>query len=504
MPENVRALIVVLVLAVPAFYIGKRLANSLVSPREFAVWRNAWFAITIVGFLSTSFIVFVIIEAIFFLYLYSTRAANVPLFVILLFATPLVSTTIGMLGAINNLIELNNARFLAIALLLPALVVTNGSGRRQGRTATAPDWLIVSYALVVIVLQFRLANITSVMRAATGFVLDVLVPYFAFSRTARNLADFNKILLAFVIAVIPLSLIAVVETAKGWPLYDAIVQNWGGGFMINGREGMLRGGATAGAIPLGFIIMVAIGCMLAAREKMVPTRKFITISFAILALGLAATLSRGPWVGTAALLAIYFAISPKGIANLAMSAVIGGLVLLVLLQLPVGQRLADFLPFVGSVDTGTITYRQDLFAHAIPVIERNLLLGSVDYLSAPELQSMVQGQGIVDLVNTYLIIVLDTGLVGLGLFVAFFATVIVGLWRVFKSGMHARKDLNVYAQALVATLIGILVTIATVSSVGFIPYVYWSFAGLCVSLIRIAHQERAAVVRAVLATQVPR
>jgi len=30
-----------------------------------------------------------------------------------------------------------------------------------------------------------------------------------------------------------------------------------------------------------------------------------------------------------------------------------------------------------------------------------------------------------------------------------------------------------------------LVTIATVSSVSIIPYLYWTFAGLCVALLRV-------------------
>jgi hypothetical protein len=39
-------------------------------------------------------------------------------------------------------------------------------------------------------------------------------------------------------------------------------------------------------------------------------------------------------------------------------------------------------------------------------------------------------------------------------------------------------------------------TIATVSSIDVIPYLYWSFAGLCVALIRIAAVTRATATRA--------
>jgi uncharacterized membrane protein len=52
-------------------------------------------------------------------------------------------------------------------------------------------------------------------------------------------------------------------------------------------------------------------------------------------------------------------------------------------------------------------------------------------------------------------------------------------------------------------LVAIMVTIGTVSFIDYMPYVYWSFAGLSVAVIRIAYQERAAVARAADAIQVP-
>src|SRR5262249_4057421 len=99
--------------------------------------------------------------------------------------------------------------------------------------------------------------------------------------------------------------------------------------------------------------------------------------------------------------------------------------------------------------------------------------------------------GLMDIVNTYLEIAMKSGLVGLGLFVVFFASIILRLRRVLK--FPSIKDVNFIAavRASIAILIGMLVTIATASSIDFIPYVYWSFAGLCVSLIRIAYREQA-------------
>ena len=42
MPEYLRALIYVLVMAAPAFYLGQQVARLSVPDREFKLWRNAW------------------------------------------------------------------------------------------------------------------------------------------------------------------------------------------------------------------------------------------------------------------------------------------------------------------------------------------------------------------------------------------------------------------------------------------------------------------------------
>ena len=84
MPENIKALIVVLALAVPAFYMGRQIARSASADREFVVWRNVWFAVTVVAFLSVNFFVHTLMLVIVYLYARSVRAASVSLFFILL------------------------------------------------------------------------------------------------------------------------------------------------------------------------------------------------------------------------------------------------------------------------------------------------------------------------------------------------------------------------------------------------------------------------------------
>src|SRR5262245_8132535 len=103
MPENIKILIVILVIAVPAFYTGQQIARSVNTNHEFAVWRNVWFAVTIVAFLSLNFFVHALMLLIVCLYARSVRAAAVGLFFILLFAVPTGNIGISGAGIVNFL-----------------------------------------------------------------------------------------------------------------------------------------------------------------------------------------------------------------------------------------------------------------------------------------------------------------------------------------------------------------------------------------------------------------
>src|SRR5262249_15621301 len=151
------------------------------------------------------------------------------------------------------------------------------------------------------------SEVTQSLREATELTLDVLIPYFAFSRTVTTVADLRRVLLAFVIALLPISLIAVFETAKGWLLYGPVINDWRAGLMTRYlfRGDMLRALASTGqSLVLGFIIMVGIGCVLALRQS-IGSRRYSGLALAILGAGLVASLARGAWVGAMVLALVY-------------------------------------------------------------------------------------------------------------------------------------------------------------------------------------------------------
>jgi O-antigen ligase len=278
---------------------------------------------------------------------------------------------------------------------------------------------------------------------------------------------------------------------RHWLLYSALVDAMGVPWSMSGylsRGGALRASVTTGqAIALGYVMSVAIGLFLFVQGY-VQRPLHRAMGALLLAAGLFAPLSRGPWIGVVVIVVVFIALGKGAVKRLALLGAAGMLALPLLTVVPGGDKVLDLLPYIGNIEKENITYRERLMDNSWIVIQRNPLFGSFDFRNTPEMQSMIQGEGIIDIVNTYINLALRVGLVGLGLFVAFFAVVLRGIRRAMLSFPDKDDERRQLGRVLLATLIGILVIIFTVSSITFIPVVYWSVAGLGVAYIQMVRR----------------
>ena len=164
--------------------------------------------------------------------------------------------------------------------------------------------------------------------------------------------------------------------------------------------------------------------------------------------------------------------------------IVGGL----LLVSPVGHSIIDLLPFVGSIESENVDYRQRLLMVSIDVILRNPWFGSFSYAQALVNQDLVIG-GMVDVVNSYLGIGLANGLVGLGFFVSSFLYVMSAIWLSMRRLPDAASEIHTIGSGLLASLVGIMVTIFTVSSISLVPVVYWTVLGLGMGYVVMVRQH---------------
>jgi hypothetical protein len=483
MPEYARALAYILVIAVPTFFVGWKASQKLVGYDEYALWRNCWFATTVAVFITGDFLLFATVLGLLSIFVHKQPHKAIYLYLVLLFAAPAVNITVGLPGVINKIIDFSPARLLALFFLAPAAITL-----LQGKDAPVlrvTDSLVLGYTLLLVVLSSRIGELTHVMRICVTSTLDILLPYFVFSRCLTSMHEIRKAMVALVVGALPVAAVGIFELVKGWRLFNSVIEEWGiyliAPYLF--RDGLLRAAVTSvEPIAFGFVCMVALGFLLSTTTLKLNLSNAVALAApAILLGGLFASISRGPWLGFAVLVFVSLAASRRAISNLLRFSFVFAACLPLLLLTPLGERIYKLLPFVGSVDKGNEDYRSKLIDVSLMVIERNPFFGSPYFLYEPEMEQLVQGQGIIDVVNTYVAIALEVGVVSLLIFLGIFATVSFRLLQI----RFGDDTAELHSSVALGTLVAILVTIATVGSVSVIPAIYWSFAGICVGLFRV-------------------
>jgi len=482
MSEHLRAFVVVAILSALSFLVMRRPVVAMgMADEDFRRRRNLWLAVTALAFLSTNFWIFMLIAASLLL-LFARKDRNpFALYLFLLCAIPPYTAALPGLGIVNKLFELSFPRLLSLLVLLPFVLRRREPGT-PGFGKIGADWLVVTYLLLEMVLHYRADTFTSSLRTGFNSYLDAFLPYYAASRALRNARDVRDVLLSLVVAALVLVPIAVFEFGKHWLLYAALEGalgvNFPGGAYL-GRGGALRAVATAGhSIVLGYLMTIALLLLFGLRHAN-PLPRAWTVGVASLGIGLVATVSRGPWVGAAVgILAMTLASRQPGRRLIRLLGVALAATVLVAVS-PWGEKILGFLPFVGTVDAANVSYRQLLFEVSMRVIAIEPWFGSPYFMYSEPMQELRIGS-LIDVVNSYLLVALRYGYVGLAMFCAVFAAAIWAVIAALRRQPDEDTERFVQGQGILGMLFAVLVTIATVSDISFIPILWWCVAGLAI------------------------
>lgn len=470
MSEHLRAFVVITGLMALAFLISKRLFSHALEPRFVERLYGTGYAATALMFLAHNMWAFLAGLA-GLSFLVARRFSHpLALFIFLLLLMPGFTAQVPGFGLINYLIDLSPARILAMTLLLPATLVLMGNKSLPRPGQLLADKVVIAYALYTSALTYlHYETFTGGMRHLTTTALDFVLLYFVASRGLLLKAAVRHVMVALIMAAIYLALVGAFEFGKHWLLYSSAAGALGAStamFGYLGRGDTLRALASTGQpIALGFVMMVAL-LMSSYVQRLVSPGSARIVLWMTMAMGLVAAMSRGPWVGAAIGLFVVALASTNPLSNglKLLAASLGATVVLVML--PGGEKILNYLPWVGEIDSSNITFRETLWQQTLLVVEKNLWVGSIDFPSAPEFDVIRLGSGFVDFVNSYLVVVLSYGLIGLGLYILLILVSLLPNIVNAIIGSANNNELALYSMAMLATLVASIITIWTVSSVG--------------------------------------
>jgi len=495
MPEYIRSLILILIVGGGVFWLARpALIGALQSAEVYDRDRKIWLSLTCIAFLAPNFWLYLLIAGLFLYYQLKRHDNPLALYLLVFFAAAPLQVIIPGIGPLDHIIAIDHYRLLALTILIPtAISLYKSTGKAPAGTRSV-DICFALFLIWMLVVRAGNDSIAGTLRAGFYGLIDNGLPYYVASRCLNSVTDFRRVLSTFVLVCVILGVLAAFESARHWLVYDSLRLAWRLPEVMSSyllREGgALRANVSVGnAIVLGYIFILALAMMNYIRPLLASNWRSRVATICLFA-GLISALSRGPWVGAAAMFLVYLCFGPgmgKRVARLIFG---GGAALIALLVSPWGAKVISYLPFIGTVETGNVEYRARLFDVSMIVFKQNWLLGDFHYLKNPIMEQMRQGAGIIDMVNTYLQIALPFGTIGLLLFVGVFVLAMKNVKRVHSQ----RKDdaeIERLGRALIAAMVGLLVTIGTVSSIGAISHFYCILAGICTAYTRTFQRDMA-------------
>ncbi len=449
------------------------MALRFTSAEDFSRRRVVWFVLTIVGFMSPNFWLYTLVAVPVLLWASRNDSNPVALYLLLFHVIPPIGVNIPILGN-NGLFPLDNYRLLAFCVLLPAVVLY----RKRPSDSIASNFGIMDILLLAFgVLQSALYvppdlphhslipdSPSNEARRAVLFLLDIYLLYFAVTRTCQSKRKMVDAAATFCVACGVLAAIGILEHLRNWLLYVDIASRWGtdpnATFYLT-RNGALRAQVSTGhALSLGYLLAIASGLWLYLKSHLKNRLQRVGVTLLLWA-GLFSTLSRGPWLAALGIYLTFSAAAPQGLSRLvkgaAMALALAGLIAVS----PIGDRMIGMLPIPGKAPDFNIAYRQRLAERGWELVLAHPYFG--DRFPWPEMEDLRQGEGIIDMVNTYLSVALFYGLIGLFFFVSFILLAMIRAYMRAREAARREPDLALFGASLVACIVGTLMMIESSS-----------------------------------------
>lgn len=326
------------------------------------------------------------------------------------------------------------------------------------------DILFALMMLIQAYMDCRGNSATYSIRACNQVLLNLALPYFLISRIFLRAKSPNDLMLAVILGGCILALIASFEAPRHWLLYDNMPKGLGTDPEVSSgyakqRGGLLRARASfPESTGLSLFLGMQVVLVVAMRRHVKSTVTFLAM-LALLASGVFFTLARiGYIVVVAGLLACMIHERRWLVLFQLLIAIpiLGGMLLVMSKFIPtLAASMGTSQDAAGSVD-----YRSDLLSSGLGLVRKNWATGMTMDNIYMRLEHLRQGEGIIDLVDQPLTILMRGGIFGAAMYYA----VLVGvLGSLFARYRQFGKESAATSTACFAGLVGLMASLTTTS-----------------------------------------
>jgi hypothetical protein len=308
-----------------------------------------------------------------------------------------------------GLAQMSAPRFAALVLLARML---SGSQRAMFRWRLMDTVIVAAWLWDVSANVVAGADQTQIVQVV-GRALDTVLMYFVARLALPRAEDYRQLFVPLAVCAIALGALGLTEAIASYSPYQSL-QGYRDVFYtkpLEYRMGLMRAyGSTGHPIYFGMTMFLVLGLLAALRGMAGP--KWLWLAGVAGALGaIASSMSAGPFAAVALLGGFWaFYLRPA----LIKPAVIGCVLIAVALEILSNRHVYALIDYIGLSKT-TSWYRGRLMEVAVEQLHEYWLLG-VGGQWPHHWGRMIDGRDHVDVVNNYLIKALNSGVIGLGLY----------------------------------------------------------------------------------------
>lgn len=360
----------------------------------------------------------------------------------------------------------------------------------KGKCRGQWDVAAFSVVFVIAIAQARDTSVSHHIRSLIEVTTELGLPYYIASRGLRTGDDLRSAMLWLGAGGLILSAILLFEHQRSWPIYNVLYPAYDLNtlLLVKSRAGMLRAGGPF--LEPTSVAMVLAVCTLALYlcRDFFRTRWHHFLVMIAAFVGLVAPQSRGAWIGLCLAIAIADVLRGRYGALMAKVFTVGGAAASLFLVASFSPTLSEMLGLSGG-SAETSDYRRLLLERGWEEFLKDPLFGS----PLPDLQvrltDLIQGEGIIDFVNTYIWIMLIAGIGGLFLFMGAF---LYFLYKVLRTGrFRGPGSLDGNSGAFAFAAIAMMLEMFFFTSFGGRPAFYlFVLFGFSAAYIRLQLQAR--------------